>query len=85
MPWILEPSQSKRVGHKTSIMRGAPEPVRYKNGAEKTEMTEANSATLDLNQRFNNRISKNPNRIPKIMLGSLIVKNDKPNMEIMIF
>lgn len=69
---ILEPSQSSRVGQKTNIIRGVPEPVRYRNGADKTARMEVIIATLFLNQRFRRRIKRKPRKKPKMMLGSLI-------------
>lgn len=69
-PWIFDPNQSNRVGQKTSIIRGVPEPAKYRKEAESTARMEASKATLVLNQRFSRRISNTPKQTPMIMLGS---------------
>lgn len=85
LPWILEPSQSKTVGQKTSIISGVPEPARYKNGAESTVRIEAIKATLFLNQRFKSKIKNNPSKMPIIILGNLIAKGLSPRKWTEIF
>lgn len=70
-PWILEPSQSKSVGQKTSIISGVPEPAKKRKEADSIARIEASRATLVLNQRLSNRISNRPSINPMTMLGSL--------------
>lgn len=71
-PWIFEPSQSKSVGQKTSIINGVPEPARKRKGVERVIKVEARSETLLLNHLFSSNINKNPNIKPIMMLGNLI-------------
>ena len=72
-PWIFEPNHNKNVGQKTSIMSGVPEPVRNRNGVERTIKQEVSSETLDLNQRLSSNINKTPDNNPTSMLGSLML------------
>ena len=71
-PWILEPSQRRRVGQKTNMIWGVPDPERSRKGGDKTVIMEAMMATLFLNQRFKRRMSKMARRQPRIILGSLM-------------
>ena len=71
-PWIFEPSQRSKVGQKISIISGVPEPAKKRNGVDNMMRHEASKETLFLNQRFNNRMSKNPSAKPIMILGSLI-------------
>lgn len=70
-PWILEPNQSSRVGQNTSMIKGVPDPARYKNDADKTAKIEDSSATLFLNQRLRSNINNMPSTAPIMILGSL--------------
>lgn len=70
-PWIFEPSQRRSVGQKTSIISGVPEPAKKRNGVDNMIRHEASKDTLFLNQRFSNKMNRNPNTNPMIMLGSL--------------
>lgn len=45
-PWILEPSQRSRVGQRTSIIKGVPEPAKNKNGVDNITKQEASKDTL---------------------------------------
>lgn len=80
-PLILEPSQRSKVGQKTSIISGMPEPARYRNGAESTTRIEAMIATLFLNQRFSSKIINTPRARLITILGSLMAYSVNPKKE----
>ena len=84
-PWILEPSQSSKVGQKTIIISGVPEPAINKNGVDRTIKMEARSETLLLNQRFRSKINSSPKARPTSTLGNLMAYGVKPKMRIEIF
>ena len=71
-PWILDPSHKRRVGQKTIMMSGVPDPARNKNGVDKTIRHEAMSETLLLNHLLSSNIKSKPSTSPIIILGSLI-------------
>lgn len=79
-PWIFEPSHNSKVGQKTNIINGVPEPERKRNGVESTTMHEASKDTLLLNQRLSSKINKNPKARPTNTLGNLTEKAERPNM-----
>lgn len=69
----MDPNHKSKVGQNTSIIRGVPEPAKYKNEDDKTAKMEAKIATLFLNQRLSNKMSNTPSSTPIIMLGSLML------------
>ena len=78
----MEPSHKSKVGQKTSIMSGVPEPAKNKNGVDKIIKQEASSETLFLNQRFKSKIKNNPKNNPITMLGNLTAYGDNPKNKI---
>ena len=71
-PWIFEPSHNNRVGQKTNMMSGVPDPAKNKNGVDKTTKQDASRETLLLNQRFKREIIRSPNNSPINTLGNLM-------------
>lgn len=70
-PWIFEPSHNNKVGQKTNIINGVPEPAIKRKVAERIAIMDASRATLVLNQRLSKRIINKPRKRPIIMLGNL--------------
>ena len=65
----MEPSQSSKVGQKTTIIRGVPLLTRKRKFEERTAIILAIMAVLFLNQRFKRRIRKRPRKPPIMILG----------------
>ena len=73
LPCTFEPSQSKKVGQKTIMMRGVPLLTKKRKLEDKTVIILAMIAVLFLNQRFRRRTKSSPRTLPTKILGSLIV------------
>lgn len=61
-----------RVGQKTNMINGVPEPARKRNGVDNIIRQETSSETLVLNHRLSRRMRKNPKPRPTKILGSLM-------------